>query len=275
VAKQPTRPRKANERGVRMRRMNRPMIAIVGVAALGALLPACSSNSNTASPRRRPQLRQLQRPQRARPRQRRQRPRHRLHQAVGCGQRYQRCATKRLHHRGPGHGKPGGMIGAAVQFKNQDDTNRIGDTVLILPDAAGATTALNGSLAAVGSSVVVEVRNRSRWRRGTDGCGTSPDKSKAVTVLLFTEGKAFVTLEFDSAPMTPCHPISRKPSLRSRTLLSRRICPTRRVSPGSGSGAALRAARLRGRRSVLDIPAAVRFFAGGRRRCRLAPGSSA
>ena len=27
--------------------------------------------------------------------------------------------------------------------------------------------------------------------------GTSPDKSKSVTVLLFTEGKAFVTLEFD------------------------------------------------------------------------------
>ena len=30
--------------------------------------------------------------------------------------------------------------------------------------------------------------------------GTSPDKSKSVTVLLFTEGKAFVTLEFDGAP---------------------------------------------------------------------------
>jgi hypothetical protein len=36
--------------------------------------------------------------------------------------------------------------------------------------------------------------------------GTSPDKSKAVTVLLFTEGKAFVTLEFDSAPNDPVPP---------------------------------------------------------------------
>jgi hypothetical protein len=35
---------------------------------------------------------------------------------------------------------------------------------------------------------------------GTMVSGTSPDTSKAVTVLLFTEGKAFVTLEFDSAP---------------------------------------------------------------------------
>ena len=32
---------------------------------------------------------------------------------------------------------------------------------------------------------------------GTTITGTSPDRSKGVTVLLFTEGKAFVSLEFD------------------------------------------------------------------------------
>jgi len=36
--------------------------------------------------------------------------------------------------------------------------------------------------------------------------GPSPDKSKAVTVLLFTEGKAFTTVEFDSAPDDPVPP---------------------------------------------------------------------
>lgn len=36
--------------------------------------------------------------------------------------------------------------------------------------------------------------------------GTSPDKSQAVTVLLFTEGKALVNLEFDSAPNDPIGP---------------------------------------------------------------------
>ncbi|MDT5053312.1 MAG: hypothetical protein QOF66_1678 [Mycobacterium sp.] len=36
--------------------------------------------------------------------------------------------------------------------------------------------------------------------------GPSPDKSKAVTVLLFTEGKGFTTVEFDSAPDDPVPP---------------------------------------------------------------------
>ena len=38
---------------------------------------------------------------------------------------------------------------------------------------------------------------------GTMVSGTSPDGSKAATVLLFTEGKAFTNLEFDSAPNDP------------------------------------------------------------------------
>jgi len=33
--------------------------------------------------------------------------------------------------------------------------------------------------------------------------GTSADKSMAVTVVLFTEGKALVNLEFDGAPNDP------------------------------------------------------------------------
>ncbi len=32
---------------------------------------------------------------------------------------------------------------------------------------------------------------------GTALSGNSPDRSKGVAILLFTEGKAFVTLEFD------------------------------------------------------------------------------
>jgi hypothetical protein len=107
----------------------------------------------------------------------------------------------------PPMANPSGMAGAAVQFKNQDDTNRIGDTVLILPDAAGATTALNGSLASVGGSVTGG--SPQSFPVGGGGqmvAGTSPDKSKAVTVVLFTEGRAFVTLEFDSAPNDPVPP---------------------------------------------------------------------
>jgi hypothetical protein len=96
---------------------------------------------------------------------------------------------------------PNGMPGAAVVFKNQDDSNRIGDTVLILTDAGAAANAMNSSVASLGNTVTggnpqpISVGNG-----GTMVAGTSPDKPKAVTVLLFTEGKAFVTLEFDGAP---------------------------------------------------------------------------
>jgi hypothetical protein len=96
---------------------------------------------------------------------------------------------------------PDGMPGAAVVFKNQDDSNRIGDTVLILTDAGAAANAMNGSVASLGNVVTGgDPQPISVGNGGTMVAGTSPDKSKVVTVLLFTDGKAFVTLEFDGAP---------------------------------------------------------------------------
>jgi hypothetical protein len=38
---------------------------------------------------------------------------------------------------------------------------------------------------------------------GTLFSGSSPDQSKSVTVVMFTQGKAFATLEFDGAPNDP------------------------------------------------------------------------
>jgi hypothetical protein len=96
---------------------------------------------------------------------------------------------------------PNATPGAAVVFKNQDDSNRIGDTVLILTDAGAATNAMSGSVASLGNTVTgANPQPISVGDGGTIVAGTSPDRSKAVTVLLFTEGKAFVTLEFDGAP---------------------------------------------------------------------------
>ncbi|OMC41878.1 hypothetical protein A5744_17865 [Mycobacterium sp. IS-1264] len=96
---------------------------------------------------------------------------------------------------------PNAMPGAAVVFKNQDDSTRIGDTVLILTDAGAAANAMNGSVASLGNTVTGgNPQPISVGDGGTMVAGTSPDRSKEVTVLLFTEGKAFVTLEFDGAP---------------------------------------------------------------------------
>ena len=96
---------------------------------------------------------------------------------------------------------PNEMPGAAVVFKNQDDSNLIGDTVLVLTDAGAAANAMNGSVASLGNTVTGgDPQPLSVGNGGTMVAGTSPDKSKAVTVLLYTEGKAFVTLEFDGEP---------------------------------------------------------------------------
>jgi hypothetical protein len=191
-----------------MTRMNRPIIAIGGVLALGALVPACGSQSSTSSPSSTAASSSASSSTSATSTSTSAAaaPADYINLLVQ-GSDISAAPPNVFTPVDPPMTNPGGLVGAAVQFKNQDDTNRIGDTVLILPDAGGATTALNGSLAAIGSSVVGG--NPQPFPVGGGGqmvAGTSPDKSKAVTVLLFTEGKAFVTLEFDSAPNDPVPP---------------------------------------------------------------------
>jgi hypothetical protein len=102
---------------------------------------------------------------------------------------------------------PNGQPGVAQIFSNQNDTRHIGDTILILPDADQAVSELDLEKAALGNMVtggtpVPAVVGTA----GTMVSGTAADGSKAVTVLLFTEGKAFVNLEFDSPPNDPVPP---------------------------------------------------------------------
>ncbi len=191
--------------------MNRPTIAIVSVAAataLGALVPACSGNSKTPSPSSTTTSSSgaASSTSAASATSASAAPTDYTNLLIQ-GSDISSAPPNVFTSAEPPTQNPNGMPGAAVLFKNQGDTNRIGDTVLILPDAGGATTAMNGSVASLGSSVTggspqpVAVGNG-----GTMVSGTSPDKSKAVSVLLFTEGKAFVTLEFDSAPNDPVPP---------------------------------------------------------------------
>lgn len=101
---------------------------------------------------------------------------------------------------------PNGKAGVAAVFSNQADTREIGDTILILPDAAGAASALDGAKSALGQNVTGDPQPAAVGENGTIVQGPSPDGSKSVTVLLFTEGKAFVTLEFDGKPDDPVPP---------------------------------------------------------------------
>ena len=102
---------------------------------------------------------------------------------------------------------PNGQPGVAVLFSNHNDTRKIGDDILILSDADTAASELAAEKDALGNLVTGGTPAPAAvGSGGTMVSGTSPDGSHAVTVLLFTEGKAFTNLEFDSPPNEPVPP---------------------------------------------------------------------
>ena len=117
----------------------------------------------------------------------------------------------------PPTNNPNGQPGVAITFSTQPHTAdqngltvkevHIRDTIQVLPDPAAATSALNSAKTGQGS--VVKDPKTDSTNVGTDGTtlsGKSPDGSKGVTVLLFTEGRGFVTLEFVGAADSPPPP---------------------------------------------------------------------
>lgn len=112
---------------------------------------------------------------------------------------------------------PNGKPGAAITFKSQphpEDQNgvtvkdvQIVDTIQVLPDPAAATSALNSAKTGQGVVKDPKVDSANVGTGGTTLAGMSPDGSKSLTVLMFTEGRGFVTLEFvggsDSPPPPP------------------------------------------------------------------------
>jgi hypothetical protein len=95
---------------------------------------------------------------------------------------------------------PMGQPGAATTFSNPDGTHVVGDTILVFPDPAAATAALESAKATQskrlnGNPVAIDI-----GAGGTTVSGPLPDGSKGVTVLMFTVGRAFATLEFTGPP---------------------------------------------------------------------------
>jgi hypothetical protein len=106
----------------------------------------------------------------------------------------------------PATPNPGGQPGVAGSFTNTAGSRVVGDTIMIPPDASAANTALDGAVSALGSNVTGAPQSASVGSNGVIASGPSPDGSKFVAVLLFTEGKAFTTIEFDSAADDPVPP---------------------------------------------------------------------
>ena len=97
---------------------------------------------------------------------------------------------------GPLIPNPNGQAGAETTFSNDDKTRQIHDTILVLGDSSAAASALDAAKAKLGDSVQGTPAPAAVGTGGTTVSGNSPDGSKGVMMLLFTEGKTFITLNF-------------------------------------------------------------------------------
>ncbi|SPM27008.1 hypothetical protein [Mycobacterium terramassiliense] len=95
---------------------------------------------------------------------------------------------------------PNGQPGATATFRDRDRTHVIVDSVQILPDPTAAARALESAKATTDGYVHGIPEANAVGTGGTTISGPSPDGSKSVTVLMFTEGRAFAELEFDGPP---------------------------------------------------------------------------
>jgi hypothetical protein len=103
----------------------------------------------------------------------------------------------------PPTSNPNGQPGVATTFKDEDGSHVIKDTIQVFADPGAATNALNAAKGAQGDAIKNPTTQAANvGTGGTTLLGNSPDNSKGVTILLFTEGKALVTLEFDGPPDT-------------------------------------------------------------------------
>jgi hypothetical protein len=107
---------------------------------------------------------------------------------------------------GPPIVNPSGVTGAGQTFKNPEGTQFVIDTVAVFDNPAAATDTIPHMKDAIaqkisGSPQPVDV--------GSDGfmvAGTSTDNTKALTEIVFTQGRAMVDLEFSSGPNDPVPP---------------------------------------------------------------------
>src|ERR1700753_3571329 len=84
---------------------------------------------------------------------------------------------------------PNGQPGAAATFATDDNSHTVKDTIQVLADPAAAIAALNAAKTQQGGAIKDPTTGESKiGAGGVTLSGNSPDGTKAVTILLFTEG---------------------------------------------------------------------------------------
>ncbi|WP_297595337.1 hypothetical protein [Mycobacterium sp.] len=102
---------------------------------------------------------------------------------------------------------PNGQPGVATTFKDDDGSHAIKVTIQVYDDADAATNALNAAKGQQGGAIKDPTTQPSNiGSGGTMLMGNTPDRSKGVVILLFTEGKALATLQFDGPTDTLAPP---------------------------------------------------------------------
>lgn len=107
----------------------------------------------------------------------------------------------------PATANPDGQPGVATTFKDDDGSHAIKVTIGVYDDPAAATNALNAAKGQQGAAIKDPTTQPSNvGSGGTMLMGNTPDRSKGVVILLFTEGKALATMEFDGPTDTLAPP---------------------------------------------------------------------
>ncbi|OAN33907.1 hypothetical protein A4X20_27345 [Mycolicibacterium iranicum] len=99
---------------------------------------------------------------------------------------------------------PEGQPGVLALFTHRDGSRTVTDTILVLDDAAAAASTMSQGRAGLGSQIANPTTQPAAV--GTDGqitSGTSLDNTRSISVLTFTEGNTFTTIEFEGAVTDP------------------------------------------------------------------------
>ena len=92
-------------------------------------------------------------------------------------------------------------------FMNQPGTRKVDDTIYVYPDPGQASQALDQSAKAIQElSVKAAPTPADVGTGGQMAVGPSPDGTKSKAIVMFTEGKVFTVLEFESPLNDPVQP---------------------------------------------------------------------
>jgi hypothetical protein len=95
---------------------------------------------------------------------------------------------------------PGGNPGAAQVYSSPDGKQQIIDTILVFPDVAAADSNFKSNSATMNAVVTGPANPVEIGDQGVMAIGTSPDGGKSVTAILFSQGRALVSLNFEGEP---------------------------------------------------------------------------